>query len=336
MLINTYISAMWSTIWSELTNITKNKNTLIDPSNILLALSLGGALAALSWARRRSAADPPLPPGPRGLPLVGYLPFLGTELHHKFTELARVYGPIFKFWLGNKLCVVISSPELVKEVLRDNDVVFANHDFPGARNIASYGRGHDVAFHTPEWKKLRKIFVRDMKNNAALEKLYGLRKEEVGEAVRFVKNKIGSPVDIGSLVSLTAMNSVLSMCGVGGSVAAGKTLGLNEATNELMRLLVKPNVSDVFPVLERLDLQGIERDVKSVLKMIYGVLDSAIEDRRNRMVTAGVSPGTDEGKEVRKDFLQFLLELINVDNGDGGATVISDDEIKALVLVRMN
>ena len=57
-----------------------------------------------------------LPPGPRGLPLVGYLPFLGKNLHQSFNELARIYGPIYKLNIGHKQCVIISSPSLVKEV----------------------------------------------------------------------------------------------------------------------------------------------------------------------------------------------------------------------------
>ncbi|CBI24737.3 unnamed protein product, partial [Vitis vinifera] len=78
------------------------------------------AIFATSWylwaslrARKRTA---PLPPGPRGLPIVGYLPFLGSNLHHSFAELADIYGPIFKLWLGNRLCIVLTSPSLAKEL----------------------------------------------------------------------------------------------------------------------------------------------------------------------------------------------------------------------------
>ncbi|KAF2298998.1 hypothetical protein GH714_029629 [Hevea brasiliensis] len=105
-------------------------------------------------------AIPPLRPGPRGLPVVGYLPFLSTELHKKFTELAGVYGPIYKLWLGKKLCVVVSSQSAAKEILRDQDATFGNRDAPIVGRIISYG-GSDIAWSSmgPAWKKMRKDTV---------------------------------------------------------------------------------------------------------------------------------------------------------------------------------
>ncbi|KAI3754239.1 hypothetical protein L1987_54018 [Smallanthus sonchifolius] len=43
-----------------------------------------------------STSSPPLPPGPFSLPVVGYVPFLGPDMHKQFTNMARTYGPIFK------------------------------------------------------------------------------------------------------------------------------------------------------------------------------------------------------------------------------------------------
>ncbi|KAK4382053.1 cytochrome [Sesamum angolense] len=92
------------------------------------------------WSIRKlvkpSKQRPFLPPGPLGLPIVGYLPFLRKDLHHQFTELAGKYGPIYKLWIGNKLCTVISSPSLIKELVRDHDTIFANRDITVAARIA--------------------------------------------------------------------------------------------------------------------------------------------------------------------------------------------------------
>lgn len=104
--------------------------------------------------------SPPLPSGPRGLPILGYFPFLGNNFLHKFTDFEHKYGPIYKLHPGNKLVVVISSPSLVKEVVRDQDAVFANRDTTVAASIATFG-GNDIAWsqHNSQWRIMRKIFV---------------------------------------------------------------------------------------------------------------------------------------------------------------------------------
>ncbi|KAI3468881.1 hypothetical protein Pfo_025544, partial [Paulownia fortunei] len=112
-------------------------------------LSVSILLLSIFWCKKAllnlGGKTPPLPPGPWGLPIIGYLPFLGSNLLHQFTDLARQYGPIYKLRLGSKMCVVIGSPSLVKQVVRDEDPIFANRDVPIAALPIIYG-GIDIAF----------------------------------------------------------------------------------------------------------------------------------------------------------------------------------------------
>lgn len=66
---------------------------------------------------------------------------------------------------------------MVKEVVHDQDVDFANHEPPSAAKIVSF-EGNDIAFrpYGDEWKKLRKINVREMLSKSLLDSLYGLSK----------------------------------------------------------------------------------------------------------------------------------------------------------------
>ncbi|KAK9276316.1 hypothetical protein L1049_005847 [Liquidambar formosana] len=155
---------------------------------------------------------PPLPPGPRGLPIAGYFPFLGTNLHQSFAELAQVYGPIYKLWLGNKLYVLLSSPSLAKEVVRDQDITFANRDPPIAALAVTYG-GSDIAWspYGSTWRALRKVFVREMMSNTSLDACYELRKHEVQNTIRDVYTKIGTPMDIGEITFLTELNVIMNL-----------------------------------------------------------------------------------------------------------------------------
>lgn len=46
------------------------------------------------------------PPGPSGLPIVGYLPFLSKYAHEDFVRLSEKYGPVFSLRLGGQDVVV--------------------------------------------------------------------------------------------------------------------------------------------------------------------------------------------------------------------------------------
>lgn len=332
MLMTTRSSAMWWSWW----DIALNKKN--EYSAELLTLLLITTFAVLwifqiTFNKNPKKASPRMPPGPLGLPLVGYLPFLGTQHHRDFSQLAKIYGPIYKLWIGTKLCIVISSPSLVKQVVRDHDLVFANRDPPISAQSVTFG-GNDIVFspYGPTWRKLRKIFVSQMLGNTVLDNSYALRREEVMKSIRHVYANVGTPIDIGQLAFSTSINAVMSMFW-GGTVQEdrGDVIGaeLRDVTTELMVLLGKFNVSDIFPVLARFDLQGIQRQVKKVACMFERIFDSAIEERRNIMAAAK-EEGLHEGNEKGKDILQFLLRL---HAGDDSSSSITMSQLKAILMV---
>ena len=70
-------------------------------------------LRLLHWLRLNRS----LPPGPYGLPLVGYLPFLKRpdDIRSEMTDLSLKYGPCFSIRLGTELMVILSDHHLIKE-----------------------------------------------------------------------------------------------------------------------------------------------------------------------------------------------------------------------------
>lgn len=304
------------------------------PQVLILVVMTVLAVLWFVWTNNISRkASPRLPPGPRGLPLLGYLPFLGTHLHREFTQLTKIYGPVYKLWLGSKLCIVVSSPSVVKEVVRDHDSVFANRDPTISAKVCSYG-ATDIAFQSygPSWKKMRKIFVSQMLSNSVLDGLYTLRREEVKNSIRRVYGNIGTPVDVSSLAFLTAINASLSMFWGGSLQQDQEDYGpqLRNAATEMMVLLGRPNISDIFPALAWFDIQGIERQTKAVCGVFHRIFDSLIENRKKSMPAANTE-GQGPQRNERRDFLQFLLDL---HEHEDSATSITMPQIKALLMVR--
>ncbi|CAG7828195.1 unnamed protein product [Allacma fusca] len=59
-----------------------------------------------------------LPPGPWGLPFLGFLPFLQGVPHLQFCQLRRRYGSIFSARLGSHLVVVLSDYKTIRKAFR--------------------------------------------------------------------------------------------------------------------------------------------------------------------------------------------------------------------------
>ncbi|XP_052209096.1 flavonoid 3'-monooxygenase CYP75B137-like [Diospyros lotus] len=292
-------------------------------SSALIALFLWWVVHRKSRTRRQ----PPLPPGPFGLPLVGNLPFLDPELHKYFAKLARDYGPILSLRLGMKLGIVVSSPSLAREILKDQDVTFANRDVLAAAKEASYG-GSDIAWspYGPEWRMLRKVCVRELLGNASLDAVYALRRRELRRTVNYLYGRVGSPVNVGEQMFLNLLNVMTSMLW-GATVKGEDGAEFRQVVANITGLMGKPNVSDFFPGLARFDLQGIQKQQKGLVARFDRMFD-AIIDRRLKMKDDG-----DDGKES-KDFLQLLLKLEHegVSPAGDAKTPFTMTHVKALLM----
>jgi flavonoid 3'-monooxygenase len=67
-----------------------------------------------------------LPPGPWGLPILGIMHTLSTQLHEDIAKMTHRFGPLVSFRLGQQLCIAALSPETVMEILKNHDANFAN------------------------------------------------------------------------------------------------------------------------------------------------------------------------------------------------------------------
>ncbi|KAI3866950.1 hypothetical protein MKX03_021993 [Papaver bracteatum] len=67
-----------------------------------------------------------LPPSPPRFPVIGNLHQLGTLAHQSLRDLSHKYGHLMLLHLGKSPALVVSSVEMAKEIMKNQDLVFAN------------------------------------------------------------------------------------------------------------------------------------------------------------------------------------------------------------------
>ncbi|KAJ9555219.1 hypothetical protein OSB04_009833 [Centaurea solstitialis] len=263
----------------------------MTPSNTNGDLALPIALLVVIiivvlWCKRSFlTSQPPLPPGPHGLPLVGYFPFLGPNLHLELHKLVPRYGPIFKLYMGSNLHIVVNSAALAKVMTGEQDESFANR----ARLIAGMATSYDasdIAFNnnSVNRRKLRKVLVHEVLSNVNLEASHAYRRRDVRKTIKDVHDAIGTAADINEIAFSTVI-SVLTNIVWAKSIAKGGKYGnvaeMRKFVTGVVEIAGELNLSDFFPILARFDFQGVERRMKKQMKLFDKIFESSVEDRMN-------------------------------------------------------
>ncbi|GBN12796.1 Cytochrome P450 2J2 [Araneus ventricosus] len=149
------------------------------------------------------------PPGPIGLPIVGYLPFLSEDLHLDFSELGKKYGDVFSVRLGSQNIVVLHGAEAIKEAL--NKTEFLGKPPVGVLEIVnplSPFFGSD--FHA--WKEQRRFVVQSMKDlGLGKTKIEDDVMDEISHFMEVLKNYDGKPVDLKDPLSPSMSNNICAL-----------------------------------------------------------------------------------------------------------------------------
>lgn len=224
-----------------------------------------------------------LPPGPKGLPIVGNLLQMGSHPHRAITAMQKKFGHILYIRLGAVPTLVIDSPGLISEITKEQDNVFSSRPHLTFTEIVAYD-AHDFAMapYGAHWRHVRRICVHELLTPKRLESTARERRQEslcmvgaVAEAAR--KRKVIDLRDVFAEVSMNVMCRML--LGRREFAATGeKPKDFKHLIHELFRLMGALNLRDFVPVLGWLDLNGFERDMHKVWITII----------RNRVLSFGI------------------------------------------------
>ncbi|KAK7268830.1 hypothetical protein RIF29_21539 [Crotalaria pallida] len=264
-----------------------------------------------------------LPPGPRGWPVLGALPLLGTMPHVTLSNLAKKYGPVMYLKMGtNHNMVVASTPAAARAFLKNLDQNFSNRPTNGASNHLAY-ESQDMVFaeYGPRWKLLRKLSNLHMLGGKALDDWAKIREEEMSYMLHtmFDCSNKGEVVVVAEMLTY-AMANMIGQVILSRRVFENKGSESNEFKDmvvELMTVAGYFNIGDFIPLFSWLDLQGIERGMKTLHRKFDGFLTRMIEEH----------VASSHKREDKPDFLDVLMAY-HSENSE----VLSLNNIKALLL----
>eukprot|EP01018_Ginkgo_biloba_P040481 Gb_16074 [translate_table: standard] len=275
--------------------------------------------------RRRTSAQKNLPPGPRGYPIIGNLLMLGKLPHRALGALSEKYGPLMFLRLGSVPTVVVSSPDMAKEVLKTHDLVFASRPATSGSKYMLYNTT-DMVFspYGHYWRQIRKVCVLQLLSAKRIESFRFVREEEVDLMIQSILEhtvKYGSkiPVNVSKTVSGLSMDIICRMAfGRKYSSEAFDNREFNAVIREYFYLLGAFEIGDFIPWLAWMDLQGLNRRQKNMHKTLDAFIEKIIEEH--------VAQWNDS---LQRDFVDVLLAISEANDME---IKLTRDNIKANLL----
>ncbi|KAL5073263.1 hypothetical protein RYX36_012247 [Vicia faba] len=248
-----------------------------------------------------------MPPGPKGLPIIGNLHQLDiSNLYLQFSQFSKIYGPLFSIQLGLKPAIVVSSAEIAKEVLKNNDLVFSNRPLLYGQQKLSYN-GSDIAFspYSDHWREIRKICILHIFSSKRVSSFSSIRKLEVKKMIKKISGHVESSV-VTNLSELLISLSSSMIC----RIAFGKSYEdeghersrFHEMLHEFQALLAEFFVCDYIPCMGWIDkLRGLHGRVDRCFKEFEEFYEEIIDEH--------LDPNREQIKD-EEDIVDILLQLM--------------------------
>ncbi|WCJ42037.1 cytochrome P450 family 71 subfamily B polypeptide 7 [Euphorbia peplus] len=272
---------------------------------------------------------PNLPPGPWKLPFIGHMHHLiGCLPHHKMRDLSQKHGPIMHLQLGELTNIIISSPQVAKQVLKTHDLNFAQRPHISSVKFFSYDF-QDMTFspYGDHSKQLRKIVTMELLATKRVESFRSIREEETSRLVEQISSS-----ERGSGINFTKMITSLTYC-ITSRAAYGKIWeGEDQIVTCIKKIMMETgkgiSIVDDYPSMKWLESfigmisnNRVEKIHNQIDQTVQGILNQHRYDRTANMNTMDHSR--------QDDLVDILLHL--QEKGELQFP-ITDITIKALIM----
>ncbi|KAI7748817.1 hypothetical protein M8C21_019580, partial [Ambrosia artemisiifolia] len=295
-------------------------------NTIVIIICISSAMIIWKLYKSWGGLDIHLPPTPFRLPIIGHLHLLAPSVHRAFHKLSIRYGPMFRIYLGSTPCVVISSPDMAKEIFKVHENAFLNRPYNSTINYMSYGgQGFIFGPYGSYWKFMKKITMSYLLNGKTLDLLLPIRRDEINHFIKKLSQnaKLGKSVELEvELGKLTSKLILRMVTGKRCSEDEDEIGDIMEIMADVDKLFGKFNLSDHIWFCKNLDLQGLRKKSMNIRirfdVLMERILKECEETRKQKMETGEV-----------KDLLNILLDILEDESME---IKLTRENIKAFIL----
>ncbi|XP_020084312.1 cytochrome P450 71A1-like isoform X1 [Ananas comosus] len=274
----------------------------------------------LSITKRALSKKPNFPPSPPRLPLIGNLHQLGSLPHLSLTSLSKKYGPLMLLRLGEIRTLIVSTPDMAREVMKTHDLSFANRPTSKVTEILLYNN-MDVGFspYGEYWRNVRKLCTIHLLSSKRVQSYHLMREEEVAFMVQKITQCSSLRViDMSEVLYSFANDTICRVVSGKFSRGGGRNELFREIFEENSYLLSAFNVGDYFPRLAWLGVFfGLSSRARRNFERLDDLLDEVIVEHEDRKKV-----------DEEKDFVDVLLSLQKDSNLD---FKLEKDHMKAIL-----
>ncbi|KAI3952861.1 hypothetical protein MKW92_050167, partial [Papaver armeniacum] len=235
--------------------------------------------------------------------------------------------------LGQSPTLIASSVEMATEIMKNQDLVFANRPCTTAANALLYGCS-DIAFspYGEYWRQVRKICILELLSVKRVHSFKNLREEEVDAVIQIISSSC-SPGEEGeevvinlSKLLLTLANNIVSRCALGAKCGNVHENKFGQLSRDFENLLGAFSFGDYFPSLGWMDVfTGLSSKLKKVSQELDALFDQVIDE--HLLCHSKSQDGHGQVDDINKLDLTDILLLSQKDNPN-----VSRSNIKAIIL----
>ncbi|KAK6116879.1 hypothetical protein DH2020_049370 [Rehmannia glutinosa] len=252
-----------------------------------------------------------------------------------FRHLAEQFGPIMLLKFCEVPIVVVSSPEIAKQILKDNDPNYADRPESIVTNILWYAN-IDIVFcqYGEYWRQMRKICIVELLSAKNVRSFGSIRNDEVSGLMKSIRLSSGKPINLTEMIF--SLSSSITCRAAFGKVCKDSDT-LIRLMNDILQMASGFAIADLFPSSKILNALSKPRLLMKRRKL-DAILDDIInEHKENLAKMAGEIGDFGQGKDSARrgngefgneDLVDVLLRI--KENGELEFP-IGNDNIKGVL-----